>query len=81
MQAVLIDGFDNPPTVELTHNPPYYGKFLERYGLGKVKDYHAYKIHLEPPSERLIRITKVVQKRRNIETRVVDMRNLRAEVD
>ncbi|MCK5247412.1 N-acetyltransferase [Candidatus Bipolaricaulota bacterium] len=80
-QAVLIDGFDDPPTVELTHNPPYYGKFLERYGLGKVKDYHAYKIHLEPPSERLIRITKAVQKRRNIETRVVDMRNLRAEVD
>ena len=80
-QAVLIDGFDDPPTVELTHNPPFYGKFLERYGLGKVKDYHAYKIHLEPPSERLIRITKAVQKRRNIETRVVDMKNLRAEVD
>ena len=22
-QGVLIDGFDEPPTVELTHNPPY----------------------------------------------------------
>ena len=80
-QAVLIDGFDDPPTVELTHNPPYYGKFLERYGLGKVKDYHAYKVHLKPPSERLIRIAKAVQKRRSIETRVVDMKNFRAEVD
>lgn len=46
-----------------------------------MKDYHAYKIHLEPPSERLIRITKAVQKRRNIETRVVDIGNLHAEVD
>ena len=80
-QAVLINGFDAPPTVELTHNPPYYGEFLERYGLEKVKDYYAYKISLVPPSERLIRIAKAVQKRRAIETRVVDTKNLRAEVD
>ncbi|MCK5246016.1 N-acetyltransferase, partial [Candidatus Bipolaricaulota bacterium] len=79
-QGVLIDGFDTPPTVELTHNPPYYGEFLERYGLEKVKDYHAYKVHLEPPSERLIRIAKEVQRRRSIETRAVDMKNFRAEV-
>jgi len=80
-QAVLIDGFDTPPTVELTHNPPYYGEFLERFGLKKVKDYHAYRIALKPPSDRLIRVAKAVQQRRNIETRVVDMKNLRAEVD
>jgi len=80
-QAVLIDGFDDPPTVELTHNPPFYGKFLERFGFGKVKDYHAYKVHLEPPSERLIRIAKAVQKRRSIETRAVEMKDFRAEVD
>ncbi len=80
-QAILIDGFDSPPTVELTHNPPYYGEFLERYGLGKAKDYYAYKILLVPPSERLIRVAKAVQKRRNIETRVVNMKNLRADVD
>lgn len=80
-QAVLIDGFDDPPTVDLTHNPPYYGKFLERYGLEKAKDYHAYKVHLEPPSERLIHLGEAVRKRRNIETRVVDLKNLRAEVD
>jgi len=80
-QAVLIDGFDTPPTVELTHNPAYYPEFLERYGLKKAKDYHAYKILLEPPSQRLIRIAKAAQQRRNIETRVVVLKNLRAEVD
>jgi hypothetical protein len=79
-QAVLIDGFNTPPTVELTHNPPYYGSFLERYGLKKAKDYHAYTIRLELPSERIIRIAKAVQQRRNIETRMVDMKDLRAEV-
>lgn len=80
-QAVLIDGFNEPPTVELTHNPPFYADYLERYGFAKAKDYHAYKIHLVPPSERLIRIAKAVQKRRNVETRVVDMTQLRSEVD
>ena len=27
-QGILIDGFEYPPTVELTHNPPYYGEFI-----------------------------------------------------
>ena len=40
-QGILIDGFQYPPTVELTHNPPYYREFLERYGFPKAKDYHA----------------------------------------
>ena len=41
-QGILIDGFDSTPTVELTHNPPYYAQFLERYGFQKAKDYLAY---------------------------------------
>jgi len=80
-QGVLIDGFDEPPTVELTHNPPYYADYLERYGLRKVKDYHAYKILLSPPSERLVRLGSAVRARRDIETRPIDPANLRAEVD
>ena len=80
-QAVLIDGFEHPPTVELTHNPPYYAEFLERYGLRKIKDYHAYFIHMEPASPRLRRIVQAVRKRRNIETRCVNLKHVRAEVD
>ena len=34
-QGVLIEGFEYPPTVELTHNPPYYAEFLERYGFAQ----------------------------------------------
>ncbi len=55
-QGILVDGFDTPPTVELTHNPPYYGEFLERWGLGKVMDYHASLIDLaHVPVERVAR--------------------------
>ncbi len=80
-QAVLVEGFDTPPTVELTHNPPYYGPFLERDGFSKAKDYCAYRIDLEPPSRRVIRVAHAASKRRHIETRVVNLRDLRAEVD
>ena len=81
-QAVLIDGFDTPPTVELTHNPPYYGEFLERYGLVKAKDYHAYMIDItDVPDERLQRIVDAVRTRRQIETRRIDLSQTRAEVD
>jgi GNAT superfamily N-acetyltransferase len=81
-QAVLIDGFDAPPTVELTHNPPYYAEHLERYGLRKAKDYHAHLIRIpDRPSERLSRVAEAVRRRRDIETRPVDLRDLRAEVD
>ncbi len=79
-QGVLIDGFDAPPTVELTHNPPYYGEYLERYGLKKAKDYHAYRIEIAPASERLRRVATAVRRRRRIETRPIDMRRLRDEV-
>ncbi len=80
-QAVLVDGFDHPPTVELTHNPPYYSVFLERFGLSKAKDYYAYRIPLTPPSPRMNQLADAVQRRRAIETRIIDPSHLRAEVD
>jgi len=81
-QGVLIDGFDTPPTVELTHNPPYYAEFLERYGLVKAKDYHAYMINIsDDPDDRLQRIVDGVRARRGIETRSIDLSKTREEVD
>lgn len=80
-QAVLVSGFDTPPTVELTHNPPYYGEHLERYGLRKVKDYHAYWFapdHGQDP--RLEKLVGAVRARRGIQTRSADMRRLEEEV-
>jgi len=81
-QGIVIDGFEFPPTVEPTHNPPYYGEFLERYGFHEVKDYHAYRVEIpDRPGERLRRIASLVRTRRPIETRSIDLGNLRSEVD
>jgi len=81
-QGVLIDGFEYPPTMELTHNPPYYAALLERYGLRKVKDYHAYWLDVsEDPNAWLVGLAANVRSRRRIATRAIDLSRPREEVD
>lgn len=80
-QGVLIDGFQYPPTTELTHNPPYYAEFLERYGFRKTKDYVAYIFNRNNTNVlRLRRLAQKVSKSRNIETRALVPKELKAEV-
>jgi GNAT superfamily N-acetyltransferase len=80
-QGILIDGFEYPPTMELTHNPPYYQEFVEKYGFVKAKDYYAYLMNVQtPPPPRLADMAKVFQKRRQIETRQLVMKNMIDEV-
>ena len=80
-QGILIDGFEFPPTMELTHNPPYYQGFLEKYGFTKAKDYYAYILDIQaPPPPRLADFAKICQKRRQIQTRQLVMKNLLEEV-
>jgi len=80
-QAILVDGFQYPPTSELTYNPPYYAEFLERYGFRKAKDYVAYIFNRE--NTNILRIRKLAQKvSRNlsIETRSLILPKLKTEV-
>lgn len=80
-QGVLIDGFDYPPTVELTHNQPYYAGLLERWGLSKVKDYHASRIMLaNTPIDRIHGIASKVRTRDGLTVRAVDMKRFTEEV-
>ena len=80
-QGILIDGFDTCPTVELTHNPPYYGEFMERYGLGRAMDYHAYLIDVTTPIHpALLLLADRVKRRHNVTTRKVVLKNLQEEV-
>lgn len=80
-QAVLIEGFEYPPTTDLTHNPPYYAEFLERYGFQKVKDYDAYIFDRQNTNIALIRrIAERVERSQKVETRLLRFKDLRAEV-
>ncbi len=80
-QGVLVEGFEHPPTVELTHNFPYYSQFLERYGFHKAKDYHAYVLDVQTAvSPRLTRLAEKLKQRRDIQIRQLDLKNLLSEV-
>lgn len=80
-QGVLIDGFDTPPTVECTHNPPHYAEFLERWGLAKVKDYHAYRFTIDTvPADRLARVAERVRARSAVTTRPARIEDWDAEI-
>lgn len=80
-QGILVEGFQYPPTVELTHNPPYYGEFLERYGFHKAKDYYAHTADMrEPTPPRLKKLVEQVRRRREIQTRPLVFKELLDEV-
>jgi len=51
--GILIAGFDSPPFIMMYHNPPYYPKFMDRFGLKKAIDWQAYlaPVPAEPPKE------------------------------
>jgi GNAT superfamily N-acetyltransferase len=40
--ALLIDGFQHPPTILTAHNPPYYAALIETCGFTKTKDWYAW---------------------------------------
>ena len=80
-QGVLIEGFQYPPTVELTHNPPYYSKFLDLYGFHKAKDYYAYTADIQSPDvPRLDELVEQIRQRSNIETRPLNFAELVSEI-
>ncbi len=82
-QGVLVEGFDTPPAVELTHNPPYYGPLLERYGFHKAKDYYAHAAEEFNPEKalRIARIAERVRQRSGITTRMADLKSLDQEIE
>jgi hypothetical protein len=69
--------------VELTHNPPYYAAFCERYGLTKAKDYVAYELDArDVPQRRVAQVAGAVRANYpEITTRAAVMEHLAAEVD
>jgi hypothetical protein len=42
--GLLVQGFDSPPTLMMTYNPPYYAELAAGCGLRKEKDLLAYRI-------------------------------------
>jgi len=83
----LIEGFDDPPRIYMTYNPPYYPEFAERFGLQKAMDLYAYKLDTasfgeaaDKMSAKLSRVVSKARERSGVTIRTVDMTHFDDEV-
>jgi len=51
--GLLVDGFDAPPVMLMTYNPPYYERLVEKGGGTPAQDLFAYRLDatVDPPPE------------------------------
>jgi GNAT superfamily N-acetyltransferase len=79
--GVLIDGFDTPPVIQMSHNPPYYAALLENAGMEKSKDLLAFSLQGADPPERVVRAFDRVLERSRAVIRPLDLKRFRADVE
>ena len=78
--GLLIEGFQHPPTLLTSHNPPYYGSLIEGWGFDKTMDLYAW--WFSEPKEaaaRLRRLTSRMKNRQPAAIRPVEMKDLATE--
>ncbi len=79
--GVLIEGFEYPPTVMMSYNPPYYRELAESYGFDKERDLFAFHVtDSNQLSERMERLANRIMKRRNLTIRPFTKKDLQRQV-
>jgi GNAT superfamily N-acetyltransferase len=80
--GTLIGGFTTSPYTMMTHNPPYYPPFFDRFGLGKAVDWVAYigQVGADLPKEMQIAAKYAADKHPEVKIRPLDFRNFDQEV-
>lgn len=82
--ALLVDGFDSPPTFMMTYNKPYYAALIEGYGYRKVHDLYAYfgrRDRLPEIEERLSGIVEQAKRRSNVTIRPLNRHRFHEDVE
>src|SRR5208283_5299833 len=76
----LIEGFDSPPVLMMSYNPPYYIDLMEGLGMAKAKDLYAYNYSFTgTPPEKVVRVAALAEKK-GITARPIDMKNFMADM-
>lgn len=74
--GLLVDGFDGPPVILMTYNPPYYQDLIKGAGLDKVKDLYAYMLYTEDwQNEKLARMSDIVRERNGVTFRNLNLKD------
>ena len=73
--GLLIEGFENQPTLMMTYNPPYYKEIIEHCGYKKKTDlFSLYYTRIYEIGERVRRLSRRMAQRKNITIRPFNMK-------
>ena len=85
--GLLIEGFDSPPVIGMSYNPPYYIDLIESFGFIKAKDLVAYLVTIDEEYKKFIRhlerrLKPLAErsKKRGYSIRNVNFKNLKEEI-
>ncbi len=80
MCALLVDGFQYPPTILTAHNPPYYAVLIENYSFVKAKDWYAWWFSEFPAAaQRLRKIAMARADKLKVKIRKVKLKKIEQE--
>jgi GNAT superfamily N-acetyltransferase len=80
--GLLVEGFERPPVLLMTYNPPYYAKLIEQNGYTKEQDLYAYLLSQDTArSDKLARVSKAMAERNKITVRAMNTKQFKEEVE
>ncbi len=81
-RALLLEGYDSPPVLFDSYNPPYYIDLFEAYGFEKYRDFFAFHFTADRfPSERFVKVVDYALKKYDFHIDTLDAKNLDSEAE
>ena len=78
--GLLVSGFETPPAIMMTHARRWMGPGLEKAGMSKSVDMHAYRFDPATMPDRLRRLAKMARSSADVAVRKIDTGRFRQEV-
>jgi GNAT superfamily N-acetyltransferase len=80
--GLLVDGYDRPPVVMMTYNPPYYQELIQNAAYTKKMDLYAYSIeNVKSIPERLYEAVNHINNRNTFTIRQINLKKLHSEIE
>ena len=80
--GLLVEGFDSPPMVMMTYNPPWYAGLIENAGWRKAKDLYAYRSSTGEVSQaRVMRVAERAARSNGVRVRPIEMKRFWEDVE
>jgi hypothetical protein len=78
--GTLVEGFDTPPMVMMSHHTPYQGGLIEKAGFSKVKDLFCWHYDVSDLPPRAQKAFDEIKAMPEVRLRTIDPKNIEAEL-